>query len=146
MLSETLTLEEEVTKDEQLGRDDHLVSIRDAARIIGVPAHTIRYWEKEFSEFLNPPRTTGKQRRYGDLHLERLKVIFHLLKEQGYSIAGARRSLSHRPHSESAVLSGLPVTPMAPAAPDFKGTTLEHFSSEMAEKIMAMVRNELHFA
>lgn len=139
MLSETLTLEEEIQKD------DHLVSIRDAARIIGVPAHTIRYWEKEFSEFLNPPRTTGKQRRYGDLHLERLKVIFHLLKEQGYSIAGARRTLAHKPAGLGG-LSSLPTAPMAAAAPDFKGTTLEHFSSEMAEKIMAMVRNELHFA
>lgn len=144
MLSDTLTLEEEIQKD------DHLVSIRDAARIIGVPAHTIRYWEKEFSEFLNPPRTTGKQRRYGDLHLERLKVIFHLLKEQGYSIAGARRTLAHKPAGYApagmSALSSLPAASMASSAPDFKGTTMEHFSSEMAEKIMAMVRNELHFA
>jgi DNA-binding transcriptional MerR regulator len=134
MLSETLTLDEEIQKE------DNLVSIRDAARIIGVPAHTIRYWEKEFSEFLNPPRTTGKQRRYGDLHLERLKVIFHLLKEQGYSIAGARRTLAHRPVQ-------VPTDhPVAPGTPDLRGTTLEHFSSEMAEKIMAMVRSELHYA
>ena len=38
----------------------------DAAKIIGVPPHTIRYWEKEFSDFLVAPRTLGKQRRYGD--------------------------------------------------------------------------------
>ncbi len=132
MLSETLVMEEEINKD------DHLVSIRDAARIIGVPPHTIRYWEKEFSEFLHPPRTLGKQRRYGDLHLERLKVIFQLLKEQGYSIAGARRALTHRPAS-------IPATPAAPQ-PNLQGTTLEHFSSEMAEKIMALVRNELNYA
>lgn len=132
MLSETLVLEEEINKD------DHLVSIRDAARIIGVPPHTIRYWEKEFSEFLHPPRTLGKQRRYGDLHLERLKVIYQLLKEQGYSIAGARRALTHRPAS-------LPAAPAIPQ-PNLQGTTLEHFSSEMAEKIMALVRNELNYA
>jgi len=134
MLSETLVLEEETSKD------DHLVSIRDAARIIGVPPHTIRYWEKEFSEFLHPPRTIGKQRRYGDLHLERLKVIFTLLKDQGYSIAGARRALTHKP----AAAPGLPV-PASPSS-NLQGTTLEHFSSEMAEKIMALVRSELHYA
>jgi DNA-binding transcriptional MerR regulator len=132
MLSEALMLEEEIQKDDQL------VSIRDAARIIGVPPHTIRYWEKEFSEFLNPPRTLGKQRRYGDLHLERLKMIYQLLKEQGYSIAGARRTLTHRPMT-------IPVS-VPTVNPALQGTTLEHFSSEMAEKIMAMVRNELHYA
>jgi DNA-binding transcriptional MerR regulator len=107
-------------------KDEYLVSIRDAARIIGVPPHTIRYWEKEFSEFLVPPRTLGKQRRYGDEHLERLRTIFRMLKEEGYSIAGARRSLVKQNQ-----------------ASNVKGQELDALSTEMAEKILAMVRHEL---
>ena len=107
-------------------KDEYLVSIRDAARIIGVPPHTIRYWEKEFSEFLAPPRTLGKQRRYGDEHLDRLRTIFRMLKEEGYSIAGARRSLVKQNQ-----------------ASNVKGQDLDALSTEMAERILAMVRHEL---
>ena len=71
-----------------------LISIRDAARIIGVPPHTIRYWEKEFSDFLVAPRTMGKQRRYGDAQIHKLRTIFRMLKEEGYTIAGAKRALA----------------------------------------------------
>jgi len=109
-----------------------LISIRDAARIIGVPPHTIRYWEKEFSEFLIAPRTMGKQRRYGDLQINKLRMIFKMLKEEGYSIAGARRALAKQ--NQAANLGNSQAN-----------GTLETLSAEMAEKILAMVKNELSF-
>ena len=127
MLMEAPVMETEEEKRDE--RDDYMVSIRDAARIIGVPPHTIRYWEKEFSEFLVPPRTTGKQRRYGDEHLDRLRTIFHMLKEEGYSIAGARRALIKQNQDSN-----------------IKGKGLESLSPEMAERILAMVKHELQAA
>jgi len=128
MFTDTLEIEE-------AEKEDNLVSIRDAARIIGVPPHTIRYWEKEFAEFLNPPRTTGKQRRYGDLQIDRLRAIYAMLKEDGYSIAGARRALSQRKDGPVVLKEN----------PALKGTTLAHFSSDVAEKILALVKHELHY-
>ncbi len=125
MLTDTLELVE-TTKSEPL------ISIRDAARIIGVPPHTIRYWEKEFSEFLVAPRTMGKQRRYGDLQLHKLRMIFKMLKEEGYSIAGAKRALAKQ--NQAANLSNSQAN-----------GTLETLSAEMAEKILAMVKNELSY-
>jgi DNA-binding transcriptional MerR regulator len=116
----------ELRTEEELDKDDFLVSIREASRIVGVPPHTIRYWEKEFSEFLHPPRTTGKQRRYGDDQLGRLKTIFRMLKEEGYSIAGARRALARQNQ-----------------AANVEGRDVEMLSSGMAEKILALVKNEL---
>jgi DNA-binding transcriptional MerR regulator len=112
-------------------KEEPLVSIRDAAKIIGVPPHTIRYWEKEFSDFLVAPRTLGKQRRYGDQQLHKLRTIFRMLKEEGYSIAGAKRALAKQ--NQAANLG-------ASAAP-----SLESLSAEMAEKILALVKNELSF-
>jgi DNA-binding transcriptional MerR regulator len=110
-------------------KEEPLISIRDAAKIIGVPPHTIRYWEKEFSDFLVAPRTLGKQRRYGDQQLHKLRTIFRMLKEEGYSIAGAKRALAKQ--NQAANLG-------ASAAP-----SLESLSAEMAEKILALVKNEL---
>jgi DNA-binding transcriptional MerR regulator len=104
-------------------KSEPLISIRDAARIIGVPPHTIRYWEKEFSDFLVAPRTLGKQRRYGDLQM---------LKEDGYSIAGAKRALAKQ--NQAANLSNSQAN-----------GTLETLSAEMAEKILALVKNELSY-
>ena len=68
-------------------------SIGDVAELLGVQAYTIRYWEKEFSAFLNPPRCKGGHRRYGDYEVDLLKRIIFMLKEEKYSIAGARQKL-----------------------------------------------------
>lgn len=113
-------------------KDEPLISIRDAAKIIGVPPHTIRYWEKEFSDFLVAPRTLGKQRRYGDQQLHKLRTIFRMLKEEGYSIAGAKRALAKQ--NQAANLGVAATNP-----------SLASLSTEMAEKILALVKNELSF-
>lgn len=70
-----------------------LVGIGDAARMVGVATHTLRYWEKEFDFYLSPPRTQGRQRRYDEKSLEQLSHIKKMLKDDGYSIAGAKRIL-----------------------------------------------------
>ena len=128
MLAETMEIVER--------KDEPLISIRDAARIIGVPPHTIRYWEKEFSDFLVAPRTMGKQRRYGDQQIYKLRTIYRMLKEEGYSIAGAKRALAKQ--NQAANLGGQAAVRGATGA-------LESLSAEMAEKILALVKNELSF-
>jgi len=72
----------------------HLLSIKEASRLTGVPAYTLRFWEKEFVDFLRPPRTEGGQRRYDDVSLEMVERIKHLVDEEKYSIAGARGVLA----------------------------------------------------
>jgi DNA-binding transcriptional MerR regulator len=70
------------------------LTIGDAAKMCDVPAYTIRYWEKEFKEYLSPTRTLGKQRRYGERHLNRVLQIKKLLWEDRFSIEGAKRLLA----------------------------------------------------
>lgn len=113
----------------QAPASEYLVSIRDAARIVGVAPHTLRYWEKEFEDFLRPPRTQGKQRRYGDEQLAKLRRIFRMLKEEGYSIAGAKRSLARENR-------GANVEPAGDAAEELWASLTE----EMTEKILEMVK------
>ena len=82
-----------------------LVGIGDVSRFLDVPSHTLRFWEKEFSFFLRPSRTIGRQRRYDDDDILRLGRIKHLLKEEGYSIAGAKRILQKELCQELGIVS-----------------------------------------
>lgn len=75
---------------------DRPVPISTASFLVGVETHTIRYWEREFAEFLNPVRTAGGQRRYRREDIEVLQEIKRLLKEELYTIAGAKRVLSQK--------------------------------------------------
>jgi DNA-binding transcriptional MerR regulator len=76
--------------------EERPVSISTASALVKVETHTIRYWEREFAEFLNPVRTAGGQRRYRPEDIEVLKEIKRLLKEELYTIAGAKRKLAER--------------------------------------------------
>lgn len=73
-----------------------LYTISAVATMIGVPAHTIRYWEKEFSAFLSPLRPNGGHRRYGSDELAVIMRIKSMLKDEKYSIAGARQKLQNQ--------------------------------------------------
>jgi DNA-binding transcriptional MerR regulator len=75
-------------------KTDQAVSISVASRITGVEVHTLRYWEREFEAFLNPERTDGGQRRYRPEDIQTVFTIKRLLRDEMFSIAGARRHLA----------------------------------------------------
>ena len=72
------------------------LTIGEVSDVTGVPIHTLRYWESEFEGFLSPLRTSGRQRRYDDEAVQRLLEIKTLLKQEKYSIAGARQVLARQ--------------------------------------------------
>ncbi|MBU2551138.1 MAG: MerR family transcriptional regulator [Proteobacteria bacterium] len=72
------------------------LTIGEVSDLTGVPIHTLRYWEGEFNGFFKPTRTSGRQRRYDEAAVQRVFEIKGLLKEERYSIAGARRVLARR--------------------------------------------------
>lgn len=77
-------------------RAEQSVTISVASRITGIEVHTLRYWEREFEEFLNPIRTEGGQRRYRPEDIQTVFVLKKLLRDEMYSIAGARKYLMSR--------------------------------------------------
>ena len=79
---------------EKRQKSEQAVSISVAGRITGVEVHTLRYWEKEFEDFLNPERTDGGQRRYRPEDIQTVFLIKRLLRDEMFSIAGARRHLA----------------------------------------------------
>jgi len=61
---------------------------------LDIPRSTLRYWEKEFADFIQTQETSGKHRRYGPREIEILKEIQDLLEVKKYTIAGAKRRMS----------------------------------------------------
>ncbi len=77
-------------------KSETAVSIRSASDITGIEIHTLRYWEREFAEFLCPTRTEGGQRRYRPEDIRAVFMIKRLVRDEMFSIAGARRALARR--------------------------------------------------
>lgn len=68
------------------------LSIGDVATLLGVNESTLRFWEKEFEE-ISPRKTKKGTRYYREEDVEQVRLIYHLLKERGMTLAGARRKL-----------------------------------------------------
>jgi DNA-binding transcriptional MerR regulator len=72
--------------------DKTFFKIGEAARLVGVEPHTLRYWEKEF-RVIRPSKTKSNQRLFRQRDLQVLLVIQHLLHAQRFTIDGARKKL-----------------------------------------------------
>lgn len=83
-----------MAQNPQNGKQSQSVSISVASQITGVEIHTLRYWEREFAGFLNPIRTDGGQRRYRPEDIQGVFLLKRLLRDEMFSIAGARRHLA----------------------------------------------------
>lgn len=83
-------------------RSEGLVSISVASKITSVEIHTLRYWEREFEAFLEPVRTDGGQRRYRPEDIQTVFTIKRLVRDEMFSIAGARRYLAKQRQNEAA--------------------------------------------
>lgn len=68
-------------------------SIREVAEMVGVAEHTLRFWEKEFTS-LAPKKTRGGSRQYTKQDIDLVRLIHHLVKEQGLTIKAARARLN----------------------------------------------------
>ncbi len=77
--------------------------IGEVATLLGVATSLLRFWETEF-KVVKPRKTKSKQRSYTPADVTRLREIQHLLKVEGYTIAGARRRLSGAPGADPAEL------------------------------------------
>ena len=72
--------------------DKMFFRIGEAAQLIGVEAHVLRYWETEFK--IRPQRSSTGQRMYRRKDISRFLTIRRLLHKEGFTIAGARKALA----------------------------------------------------
>lgn len=69
--------------------------IGDVADKFGVNTSLIRYWEKEF-KFIKPRKSAKGTRLFTKKDIDNFEVIFHLIKEKGLTIQGAKAFLKNQ--------------------------------------------------
>lgn len=67
-------------------------SIGEVARMFDVNTSLIRFWEKEF-EIIKPFKNKKGDRFFTKADIDNFHIIFHLVKERGYTLQGAREKL-----------------------------------------------------
>ena len=67
-------------------------SIGEAAEILNVNTSLIRFWEKKFP-ILKPKKNKKGNRQFTKDDIENLKMIYHLVKERGFTLQGAKEKL-----------------------------------------------------
>ncbi|MBQ2858367.1 MAG: MerR family transcriptional regulator [Bacteroidaceae bacterium] len=67
-------------------------SIGEVARMFNVNESLLRYWEKEFS-IISPKKAGGNIRQYCKEDIENIRLVYHLVKEKGMTLQGAKQRL-----------------------------------------------------
>lgn len=70
-------------------------SIGEVAQMFDVSNSLIRYWESEFS-ILKPQKNNKGDRRFTKQNIQQLELIYHLVKEKGYTLEGAKKEIRNR--------------------------------------------------
>lgn len=67
-------------------------SIGEVAEMFKVNTSLIRYWEKEFT-IIKPKKNKKGNRFFTQADIENFHLIFHLVKERGMTLKGAKQKL-----------------------------------------------------
>jgi DNA-binding transcriptional MerR regulator len=70
-------------------------TIGDVAKKFGVATSLIRYWEQEF-ENIRPKKNSRGNRKYTKEDVKEIETVYHLVKEKGYTLQGARELIDSR--------------------------------------------------
>ena len=73
--------------------NEYFASINEVSKRLSVPAHTLRYWEKQFPVAIRPTTGAGGRRYYRTETVRRLTIIKDLLYNRGMTIAGVKKML-----------------------------------------------------
>lgn len=65
----------------------------EVSDFLAEPPSTLRYWEKEFPDYIRPIRNAGKIRYYTPGMIEQLKMIKYLVRERGMKLEAVREEL-----------------------------------------------------
>ena len=67
--------------------------IGEVSKDLNVNVSLIRFWEKEF-DILNPKKNKKGNRLFTKNDLDNIRIIYHLVKERGFTLDGAKKKLS----------------------------------------------------
>lgn len=71
-------------------------SIGEVASIFNVNTSLIRFWEKEF-DVIRPKKNKKGHRLFTRRDVQNFHIIYHLVKERGYTLKGAKEKVKRNP-------------------------------------------------
>jgi DNA-binding transcriptional MerR regulator len=80
-------------------------SIGEVCALFAMEPHVLRYWETQFPA-LSPPRNRAGNRVYRQRDLELIALIQHLVRDERYTIEGARTRVEELKRDGAAVETG----------------------------------------
>lgn len=69
-------------------------TIGEVADMLNVATSLIRFWEGEF-DIIKPKKNRKGNRQFTKDDIDNVKLIYHLVKEKGYTLQGAKEMLKH---------------------------------------------------
>ena len=66
--------------------------INEVAEILNIPESTLRYWEKRFT-IIKPKRTESGRRMYTPDDIEKIRMVYYLVKERGLKLDAAEEQI-----------------------------------------------------
>ena len=76
----------------ELSKEKRYFSIGELAVAFDVNASLIRFWDKEF-DILKPKKNAKGNRMFTQEDVKNLQLIYHLVKERGFTLEGAKTHL-----------------------------------------------------
>ena len=73
-------------------------TIGEVAAQFGVATSLIRFWESEF-ETIKPKKNRKGNRQFTKSGIEHIRIIYHLVKERGFTLQGAKEMLKNDPET-----------------------------------------------
>jgi DNA-binding transcriptional MerR regulator len=75
-------------------------SIGEVAKMFDVNASLLRFWEKEF-EIIKPKKNKKGDRMFTQEDVNNFRTIYHLVKERGFTLQGAKEKLKGNKKTET---------------------------------------------
>jgi DNA-binding transcriptional MerR regulator len=76
----------------ELDKNKRYYSMGEVARALNVNQSLIRFWDKEF-DILQPKKNAKGNRFFNQEDIKNLELIYHLVKERGFTLEGAKNHL-----------------------------------------------------
>lgn len=90
-------------------KNEFFIPINEVSKELNVPAHTLRYWEKQFAGAIRPVTGAGNRRYYRRETVEKIRSIKSLLYDKGMTIAGVKKILHNGTFNTEANIAKRPV-------------------------------------
>lgn len=74
-------------------------SIGEVSKAFNVNPSLLRFWEKEFDE-IKPKKKESGTRKYTPENIKVIQLIYHLIKEKGLTISGAKKQLKVKDYED----------------------------------------------